>query len=180
MFKTFWSILYYWISLLEVKICKLDGQLMCMWELIIAVIKQPMLSLGCWFCICDIFQYCIYILWYELILCTLFVYRKREQEIVCWCTNKGIQITFLLPESCIILYFISHVNFLCIYCVLQDLFIRPLTVSMPLCCEPESEVEVKDNDKKHDTSIDRINIPVETSIKYLKSEGMCYKSERYA
>jgi hypothetical protein len=64
---------------------------------------------------------------------------------------------------------------------LQDLFIRPLTVGVPLFCKPESELEANDDDKKHDPSIDRTTvIPVETSIRYLKSEGMYYKPERYA
>jgi hypothetical protein len=57
--------------------------------------------------------------------------------------------------------------------ILQDLFTRCLMVGVPLCCEADSEVEAK----KHVPSIDRTTvIPVETSMKYLKSEGMCYKS----
>jgi hypothetical protein len=55
---------------------------------------------------------------------------------------------------------------------LQDLFTRSLMVGVPLCCEADSEVEAK----KHVPSIDRTTVvPVETSMKYLKSEGMCYK-----
>jgi hypothetical protein len=46
-------------------------------------------------------------------------------------------------------------------------------VGVPLFCEAESEVEAK----KHVPSIDHTTIiPVETSMKYLKSEGMYYKS----
>jgi hypothetical protein len=46
-------------------------------------------------------------------------------------------------------------------------------VGVPLCCEADSEVEAK----KLAPTVDRTTvIPVETSIKYVKSEGMYYKS----
>jgi hypothetical protein len=46
-------------------------------------------------------------------------------------------------------------------------------VGVPLCREANSEVEAK----KHAPTVDRTTvIPVETSMKYLKSEGMYYKS----
>jgi hypothetical protein len=54
---------------------------------------------------------------------------------------------------------------------LQVLFTRSLAVGQQLYSEAESHVD----DKKHDPSIDRTTIiSVETSKKYLKSEGMCY------
>lgn len=74
-----------------------------------------------------------------------------------------------------LLAFIIHIV-LKIY--LQVLFTRSLAVGQQLHCEAESHVDAKD-DKKHDSSVDRTNIiSVETSMKYLKSEGMCYISYR--
>jgi len=59
---------------------------------------------------------------------------------------------------------------------LHSLLIHHLSVGTPLCCEAEPKAEAKDDDKKHDLSVDRTTvIPVETSMKYLKSEGMYYK-----
>jgi hypothetical protein len=70
-------------------------------------------------------------------------------------------------------FYISSFRSSCFKYILQDLFTRSLVVGVPLCCEAESEVEAK----KHVTSIDRTTvIPVETSMKYLNSEGMYYKS----
>jgi len=74
-----------------------------------------------------------------------------------------------------LLDFIIHIV-LKIY--LQVLLTRSLAVGQQLYSEAESHVDDKD-DKKHDPSVDRTTIiSVETSKKYLKSEGMCYISYR--
>ncbi|PSN43440.1 Pyridine nucleotide-disulfide oxidoreductase domain-containing protein 1, partial [Blattella germanica] len=49
--------------------------------------------------------------------------------------------------------------------------LRPFSLAVPLNCEAETQVEA-DSEKKLDPSIDRSSVvPVETSIKYLKSGG---------
>jgi hypothetical protein len=57
-------------------------------------------------------------------------------------------------------------------------FTRSLVVGQRLHSEAESHVDAKDDDK-HDPAKDRTAvISVETSQKYLKSEGTCWVSYR--
>jgi hypothetical protein len=68
---------------------------------------------------------------------------------------------------------VFHYSYLFFEYISQDLFTRSLVVGMPLCCETNPKVEAK----KPAHTIDRTTvIPVETSMKYLTSEGMYYKS----
>jgi hypothetical protein len=75
-------------------------------------------------------------------------------------------------HSFIVLHYQSFLN----KYILQVLFTYSLAVGETQHCEAEPHVDAKD-DKKHDPSVDRTTvIPVETSMKYLKTVGTYHRS----